>query len=362
MNLESRIEALRAVMVKDRAQAAIISTVSNMRFITAFDDVYDPGINAACVVTERFTRFFTDSRYVEAATAAASGGPWEVCMPKADLYVEICELMHAEGVDSLLLESAAPYGRFRFISEQFRGAVRPVDQLVEETRVVKEAEEIERIAAAAAMADRGFEHACGIIAPGATEVEIALDLEFFLRRNGSEEMPFAPIVASGPNASRPHAVPGVRRIETGDLIILDFGAKVGGYCSDMTRTVVVGSASEEQRRLYDAVLEANEAGLAAIRAGIPCVDVDLAAREVLQRHGLGEQFTHGVGHGVGLDIHEMPTVGPRSTQSLRADMVITIEPGVYVPGVSGVRIEDLVVVEESGHRCLTRAPKDLVEI
>jgi Xaa-Pro aminopeptidase len=362
MNLEPRIKALRAAMVKDRAQAAIISTVSNMRYITGFDDVFDPGINAACVVTEQLTRFFTDSRYVEVATAAAAGGPWEVRMPKSDLYVEICELMHAEGVDSLLLESEVPYGRFRFISEQFRGAVRPVDQLVEETRVVKESEETERIAAAAAIADRGFEHVCGIIAPGMTEAEIALEIEFFMRRNGSEEMPFAPIVASGPNASRPHAIPGKRRIETGEMIILDFGAKVGGYCSDMTRTVAVGTASDEQRRLYGAVLEANEAGLAAVRAGIPCVDVDLAAREVLVRHGLGDRFTHGVGHGVGLDIHEMPTVGPRSTQSLRADSVITIEPGVYVPGVAGVRIEDLVVVEESGHRCLTRAPKDLIVI
>ena len=183
-----------------------------------------------------------------------------------------------------------------------------------------------------------------------------------MRRAGSEEMPFPIIVATGPNGARPHAIPGDRQLASGDLVVLDFGARVRGYCSDMTRTVAIGEVSKEQRRLYGAVLEANEAGLSAVRSGIPCVDVDLAAREVLERHGLGAAFTHGVGHGVGLDIHEMPTVGPRSTESVRENAVITIEPGVYVENTAGVRIEDLVVVESSGHRRLTSAPKELIQI
>lgn len=362
MDIGARLAGVRRKLKEDGAPAALISLTSNLRYLTGFENVIDRGINAACLVTEERALFYTDSRYIEAASAAAEGGPWEVRLQKENLYVELCEDLHEQSVNSLLLESGVPYGRFKFVSEQFRGAVRMVDRLVESLRQIKEPEEIERIAEAAAIADRGFEHILGFIRPGVTEAEVALELEFAMRRGGSEEMPFPLIVAAGPNGARPHAIPGDRTLASGDLVVLDFGARVDGYCSDMTRTVAIGDISKEQRRLYDAVFEANEAGLAAVRSGIPCVEVDLAAREVLERHGLGTAFTHGVGHGVGLDVHEMPTVGPRSTESVRENSVITIEPGVYVEGTAGVRIEDLVVVESSGHRRLTSAPKELIQI
>jgi Xaa-Pro aminopeptidase len=362
MNAELRLAALRKKLSGETTPAILVTARSNMRYLTGFDGVIDEGINAACLVTADHARFYTDHRYIEAATQAAEGTPWEVRPQRENLYIEICDDLLADDTHSLLLESSAPYGRFMFISEQFRGAVRVVDHYIEELRAIKEPGEIERIAAAAAIADRGFEYICGFIAPGVTEATIALELEFFMRREGSEGMPFEPIVASGSNGARPHAIPGSRQVEAGDLIVLDFGARVGGYCSDMTRTVAVGSVSDEQRRLYDAVLAANEAGLAAVRSGMPCVEVDLPARDVLVAHGLGERFTHGLGHGVGLDVHELPTVGPRSTQSLRAGHVVTIEPGVYVEGFAGVRIEDLVVVEADGYRRLTSAPKDLIVI
>lgn len=362
MDVAARIDGLRARMRERKAPAALISTNSNLRYMTAFDGVIDAGINAACIVTAASARFYTDARYFEAAREAAAGGPWEVCLHKENLYVDMCEHLHAEEVTSLLIEAGVPYGRFKFVSEQFRGAVRAVEQLVETMRHVKEAEEVERIATAAAVADRAFEHILGILAPGVTEAEIALEMEFFMRRNGAEAISFDPIIASGPNGARPHAIPGDRRLASGDLVVLDFGARVGGYCSDMTRTVAIGRVSDEQRRLYDAVLEANLAGIAAVRAGIPCAEVDAAARSVLEGQGLGAYFTHGLGHGVGLDIHEMPTVGARSTESLLADSVVTVEPGVYVEGKAGVRIEDLVVVEESGCRILSTAPKELVQI
>lgn len=362
MDIGARLAGVRRKIKEDGAPAALISLTSNLRYLTGFEDVIDRGINAACLVTEDLALFYTDSRYVEAATAAAAGGPWEVRLQKENLYVELCEDLHEQGVASLLLESGVPYGRFKFVSEQFRGAVRVVDRMVETLRQIKEPEEIDRMAEAAAIADRGFEHILTFMRPGVTEQEVALELEFAMRRAGSEEMPFPLIVATGPNGARPHAIPGQRKLEAGDLVVLDFGARVGGYCSDMTRTVAIGEASKDQRRLYDAVLEANEAGLAAVRSGIPCAEIDLAAREVLERHGLGATFTHGVGHGVGLDVHEMPTVGPRSTESVRENSVITVEPGVYIEGTAGVRIEDLVVVESSGHRRLTNAPKELIEI
>lgn len=362
MDVNGRLGALRRRLHEAEAPAAMVSLTSNLRYLTAFDGVIDHGINGACLVTEDRARFYTDARYIDAATAAAAGGPWEVILQKENLYIELCEQLQSEGFTSLLLESDVPYGRFKFVSEQFRGGVRAVDRLVESGRQIKEPGEIERIAAAATIADEAFQHILGIMKPGITEREVALELEFTMRRNGSEEMPFDPIIASGPNAARPHAVPSARELEPGDMVVLDFGAKVGGYCSDMTRTVVIGKASDDQRRIYGAVLEANEAGLAAVRAGLPCAEVDQAARGVLQRHGLGEHFTHGVGHGVGLDIHEYPSLNPRSTHSLRRSMVVTVEPGVYVTDVAGVRIEDLVVVEESGCRILTHAPKELIEI
>jgi Xaa-Pro aminopeptidase len=362
MDVEARLASVRRKMRDEGVGAAVISMRSNMLYLTAFDGVIDHGISAACAITEDHARFYTDGRYIDAAREAAGEGPWDVVLQGENLYIDCCDQLQADGVTSLLLESEVPYGRFTFISQQFRGAIRVVDQLVETARMIKEAEEIERIAAAAAIADKAFEHLLGFIKTGMTEREIALELEFFMRRNGAEEMAFDPIVASGPNSARPHAIPGERRLAPGDLLVLDFGAKVGGYCSDMTRTVAIGSPSDAQRRLYEAVLEANEAGLAAVRSGLPCVEVDRAARDVLVGKGLGELFTHGLGHGVGIDIHEMPTVGQRSTQSLRSGAVVTIEPGVYESGVGGVRIEDLVVVEESGYRLLTNAPKELIEL
>lgn len=362
MRVDERLRALRRALADDEAPAVLVTSVSNLRYLTAFEGVIDPGINAACLVTGDSARFYTDHRYAEAAAAAATGTSWEVRVQREDLYVEICEDLAADGIEALLVESAMSYGRFTFISEHLRGAVRAVDHYVEGLRQVKEPEEIERIATAAAITDAAFEHMLGFIRPGLAEREIAFELEYHMRRNGSDGLAFDIIAAAGPNAARPHAVPGDRMLAAGDLLILDFGAKYADYRSDMTRTVVLGRATDEQRRLYDAVHAANAAGLAAVRSGVPCVDVDGAARAVLEAAGLGELFTHGLGHGVGLDIHEMPTVGRKSHESLRVGMVVTVEPGVYVEGFGGVRIEDLVVVEEAGYRLLSHAPKQLIEI
>ena len=362
MESSARLEALRRKMDADGVPASLITAPSNLRYLTGFEAVIDDGINAAAVVTLDGAWFFTDHRYTEAAGVAAAGTAWEVVAQRENLYVEVCELLHGRGIETLLFESSAPYGRFSFVSHQFGGSVRVVDNYVETIRQVKEPAEIERIAQAAALTDRAFDHICGYIAPGVTEAEIALELEFYMRRNGSDGIAFAPIVGAGPNGAKPHGQPGPRTVALGDLIVLDFGARIGGYCSDMTRTVAVGRPTDAHRRLYDAVLAANLAGIEAVRSGVPCAEVDRAAREVLEQAGLGGLFTHGLGHGVGLDIHEMPTVGRKSTESLRAGAVVTIEPGVYVPGDVGVRIEDLAVVEEAGCRLLSHAPKELIEI
>jgi Xaa-Pro aminopeptidase len=362
VNTQPRLASLRQRLADEEAGAALITQRVNMLYLTGFEGVIDSGVNAACVVTAEGARFYTDARYSEAAVGAAEGTPWEVRLQKESLYIELCCELRREGVETVVMEASAPYGRFKFISEQFAGNVQVVEQWVEEIREVKERAEIERIERAAALTDRAFDHVLGMLAPGLSEIEVALEIEFFMRRNGSEGVAFEPIVASGPNSARPHAMPSDRRLQAGDLVVMDFGSKVGGYCSDMTRTVVIGKANDRQRELYEAVLAANLAAIAGLRAGMSGSEVDLIARDVLTQRGLGEHLAHGVGHGVGLAVHELPSLGARSREAVRGGSVVTIEPGVYIPGFGGARIEDLVHVDEAGARLLSHAAKEMIEI
>lgn len=362
MNSDRRAATLRRRLANEGMSAFVVTSIPNIRYLTGFEGVFDSGANAACLITPEIARVYTDSRYAEAAESAAEGTAWAVRTPPDSLYVEMCTDMAADGIESFALESSIPYGRFRFLSEKFAGRICVMDQWIETIRQVKEAAEIERIAAAATLTDRAFDHILGVLSPGMSERDIALELEVFMRRNGSVGLAFDSIVASGQNGSRPHATVTNREIEPGDLITLDFGASVDGYCADMTRTVCIGRATDQQRDVYNAVLEANEAGIAAVRSGVSGADVDAVARGVLERRELAQHFGHGLGHGVGMEVHEMPSVSPRGKESLLAGSVITIEPGVYIPGFGGVRIEDLVVVEESGCRLLSASPKELIEI
>ena len=362
MNADARLAALRRRLDEEQLPALLVTDVANLRYVTGFEGVIDAGINAACLVSSDFARFYTDSRYREAAENAAAGTEWTVHVSRESIYVEMATALREEGVETLAVESSIAYGRFRYISEQFGGDVRIVDALVEHLRQVKDAEEISRIAAAAALTDRAFEHILPYIRAGVSEREIALELEFFMRRNGSDGVAFDPIVASGTNSCRPHAQVTDRVVEQGDFVKLDFGARVDDYCADMTRTVVVGEASERQREIYDAVLAANLAALDAVRPGLTGVALHQVAVDVLEQRGLHEHFGHGLGHGVGLDVHELPHVGPSGRESILTGSIITIEPGVYLAGFCGVRIEDLVVVEESGARLLSHTRKELIEL
>lgn len=362
MNLALRIESLRRRIEAEGLAGALISNPTNVAYITGFDGVFDGEDAHAAVVSPRELLLYSDGRYAEALNAAAAGGPWEVRIPERNIYVTLCQDMVDIGVDSLAVESSIPYGRFRFVSERFEGNVIAADQWVEEIRCVKDSGEIERIEAAQAISDAAFTHILPFLVPGASERDIALELETFMRRNGSDGVAFPAIVASGPNSALPHARATYRQIEADEFVKLDFGARVQGYCSDMTRTVVVGRATERHREVYSAVLAANLAGIAAAKAGVSGASVDEASRAVLTGLGFGEHFVHGVGHGVGLAVHELPPVGPRGTKSIPGGSVITIEPGVYIPGFGGVRIEDLVFVEDSGARVLTRSTKDLIEL
>jgi len=239
-------------------------------------------------------------------------------------------------------------------------AWRPTKGLVESLRICKDEGEIQRIRQAARLTDKGFEHILNYLRPGVQEREVALELEFFLRREGAEGVSFAPIVASGPNSALPHARPGERVLEPGDFVVLDFGVIIDGYCSDLTRTVVIGRASDRHREIYELVRKAQQHALGEVGPGKDALAIDKGVREVFAAQGVAEHFGHGLGHGVGLEIHEAPTLSSRSTDELRAGMVVTIEPGLYFPGWGGVRIEDLVLVTPQGMENLSSSSKDFL--
>ena len=355
--------ALRERLLAENADALALTDVINIGYCTGFIGVLDDEPAHVALITGTQSIIFTDSRYYEAMHHAAEGSPWHVQLVDGWLVPAVADELAATGARRVAIESSMPHSRFAAFADAVDAEVIEAAGWVEVLRAVKAAGEIGAIDAAQELTDRAFAHLLGgMLRAGATERQIALELEFFMRREGSEGVAFPPIVASGPNSALPHALPGERALAKGDFVVLDFGARLGGYCADMTRTVVIGSASDRQREVYDAVLAANVAGTAAARAGLAGRDIDAAARSVIAERGFGEYFGHGVGHGVGREVHELPRVGPRSEAPVEAGAVITIEPGIYIPGFGGVRIENLAVVEEGGVRVLTRSSMDLLEL
>jgi Xaa-Pro aminopeptidase len=362
VNADPRLASIRLRLVDSEPDALYVTSIHNVVYLTGFDGVFDDGASAVCVITGERALVYTDSRYAEAATLAAAGTAWSVVITSDPLETRACADFVADGGGLLGFENSLAFARYESLSKGCGSQPVPTEQWVEESREVKEAAELERIGQAAALTDRTFDHILGVLAPGMSEAEVAVELESFMRRNGSEGVAFPSIVASGTNSSRPHATVTDRRIEGGDPVTLDFGARVGGYCADMTRTVVVGRATDDFRRVYDAVLAANEAGRSAVRAGMPGMEIDRVARTSLDDAGFGEHFGHGLGHGVGLQVHELPSVGPRGKREVPTGSVITIEPGVYLEGRFGARIEDLVTVEDEGCSVLTTSARDLIEV
>ncbi len=362
MDVTARLAALRTRLLEEGIEAFIARSVPNVTYLSGFDGVWDDEPSSLILVTHFATTVVTDSRFREASQSAAHGGPADVFVAPADAWVAVSGLLAGYGLTRVAVEASLPWRVIEHARAVIEGEVIPVDDWVELLRMTKDAEEVRRMCDAQALTDAAFDHILGFVCEGMTEAEIALELEFHMRSQGSEGVAFAPIVASGPNSALPHAKPGPRRVQRGDLLKMDFGARVGGYCADMTRTVVMGPATGQQRDMYAAVLSANLAGIAAVAGGRVGSEIDAAAREVIEAAGYGERFGHGLGHGVGLEIHEAPSVGPRGTRPVPVGSAITIEPGIYIPGLGGVRIEDLIVVESAGARVLTRSSKELIEL
>lgn len=360
MESRPRIASLRSRLEREGVAAIGVTHPVNVAYLTGFEDVFDNERAHVALVTADTCVLFTDSRYAQAAREAAEGTPWQVQTVSDAPWSQVAETL--DTTETLAIEDTVEHRTYLDLEERLEPRIVPASGWIEDLRATKSAEEIARIEQAQSLTDAAFEHILSMVRAGVSEREVAFELECFMRRNGSDGVAFDPIVASGPNSARPHAKVTDRVIERGDFVKMDFGARMQGYCADMTRTVVVGSASDRQKEIYAAVLAANAAGIGAVSPGSSGQALDAAARQVIESAGFGANFGHGLGHGVGREVHELPGVGPRSTRPVPAGSVITIEPGVYLEGFGGVRIEDLVVVEEGGARVLSRSPKSLLEL
>ena len=315
------------------------------------------------IVAKGGCRYFTDSRYIEAAENGIRGFR-VIQMDRQHPYAQLINEAIADfGLKTLgYEESYLTVAELREFEEKLNAELTPMHKQISGFRATKEDWELERMRKAQEITDLTFSQVLPLLRAGMTEKELQAELIYGMYRNGAEGLAFDPIVVSGPNTSLPHGVATDRVIREGDFVTMDFGALYGGYCADMTRTVAVGYATEEMQNIYNTVLQAQLAGIAATRAGVTGRDVDAAARQVIADAGYGEYFGHGYGHCIGMECHEMPSCNPSGSTALAPGMVSSAEPGIYLPGKFGVRIEDLVVVTENGCENLTASPKNLIII
>ncbi len=352
MDHAGRAGRVRHELARLEVDALLVTNLTNVRYLTGFS-----GTNGQTLVTDTTTLFFTDPRYEARAGQIVTEAEVEIYPTRlTDVLGPRLESQRIRrlGVEADTMTLAE---RDRLAERLSSTELAPVEGVVEEHRRTKDRDEIAAIKSAVQIADDAFAWAIDRLAPGATEREVALDLEVRMRLSGADDVSFDPIVGSGELSAHIHHTPTDRPFEKGDLILLDFGCRVDGYCSDMTRTVVLGSATEDQRETYELVLAAQMAGIAAVRAGVTGTDVDAAARTVIDVAGRGHHFPHSLGHGVGLEIHETPAL-KTSDVELRSGEVVTIEPGIYVTGEGGIRVEDVVVATEDGCDVLTGSAKD----
>lgn len=355
-NIASALEA-------EHLDAVLLTGEANRFYATGF---FTPGRDATALVTGQDAVFLTDARYTEAAARHLDGAELREVKPGHGLMDQLRELVFLKGVRRLGFEDAAmSVQSFRRLEKALSEGKAPCELVpasdaLLKLRQAKDPDELRAMEAAQGIAERALEDIVKEIRPGVTEKEIAARLQYLMLHYGASDMSFDPIVVSGPNGSLPHGIPGDRAIQPGDFVTMDFGCKWGGYCSDMTRTVAVGQPTEEMAAVYELVLKAQLAGIAASKAGVPGKDIDAAARQVIEAGGYGPYFGHGYGHSVGLEIHEGPNANSRDETPMPVGAVVSAEPGIYLPGRFGVRIEDVVIMEEGGCRNITQAPKELI--
>lgn len=352
-----RVEKLRGMLGGTGLEALYVTNPENRFYLSGFT-----GTAGALFMCRNKSCLLTDFRYT--VQAARESPDFEIIRVGESYPEKLLELAVKEGIKILGCEGEhLTYSQFVELEDKLTGVgLRPVSGLVEGLRLCKDGGEIRCIEEAVRLADEAFGQVLPAIRPGVTERSVALQLEFAMRGMGADAAAFKIIVASGPRSALPHGIASSRTIREGDLVTLDFGAVYRGYHSDITRTVAVGRASQKQEQIYSIVLRAQMSALASLRAGVPASLVDRAARQIIEESGYGEYFGHGAGHGLGLNIHEKPRLSSRDDTILRSGMVVTVEPGIYLPEWGGVRIEDTAVVEEGGCRILTSTPKEKLMI
>lgn len=361
MNHAVRIRKLRRALQKHEMEAFWITHLPDVRYLSGFS-----GSSAVLVATPRKAALFTDGRYTEQARQEVKGATVVIAEKSTvkEAAAWVSEQSESAGFDPAHTNVADLEAYREAIPRRNRKRFfQPVKEpLVMNMRLIKDADELELMRHAAAVGSKLFDMVVPHITAGRTEFEVAADLEFFARNMGVDGMSFDTIVASGVRSSMPHGKASEAKLPRKGFVTLDFGVILKGYCSDMTRTVHLGRASREEQDAYDAVLAAQQAAVAAVRSGVTCGQVDEAARSVLRDAGLAQYFTHSTGHGVGLEIHEPPRLGAEQETKLKPGMVVTIEPGVYLPGKFGIRIEDMVAVTATGGEVLTPATKAWMQL
>ena len=344
-------------ILKNENDAVIVTSPENRRYFTGFNSS-----DGYLVITKKEAVFFTDSRYIEAATNRITACK---CALLKRVNETLAPYLKELNIKNIYLETerltVAELNNLKKIFEFCNvEAKEEVDQIINKLRAVKTDYEVECIKKAQKIAEDAFNHILTFIKEGVTEKEIALELDFYMLSHGAEAVSFETIAVSGKNSSMPHGVPSDKKIEKGDFITMDFGAMYNGYHSDMTRTVILGEPTEKQREVYETVLKAQKASLAVLKNGITGFDADKAGRDIIDAKGYKDNFGHGTGHGVGIEIHESPNLSPYSKATLETVNVVTDEPGIYIPDEFGVRIEDMALITEDGFVNLTSCEKELI--
>jgi Xaa-Pro aminopeptidase len=354
----ARRKRLRELIRQAEVEALLVTNFKNVTYLTGFtgDDSY-------LLVTQSDELLITDPRYTTQLEEECPGLPLEIRVPGVQMPEAVNKVIEAAKLARLGLEgSSATLSLERSIAKALPNVqLEATENLVEQLRIVKDKHEIEATRVACAQARRAFDVVRASLTPQMTEFEVATELEYQARRFGAKALSFSPIIAVGPRAALPHATPSERRLGESDFVLVDWGANSGLYMSDLTRIIVTGKISPKLRKIYGVVLKAQLAAIDAIRPGRTCEQVDRVARKIISRAGFGRAFGHGLGHGTGLEIHEAPRLAVGQKTKLRPGMIVTVEPGIYLPGWGGVRIEDDVLVTRTGHEVLTDVPKQLDE-
>ena len=357
--MQIRYNKLNALLESKNLDAVLVSDGYNMRYLSGFT-----GATGYLLITKNSKTLFTDSRYTVAATAQAP----DYTVVEVDAARDYCrfinEVLSAEGIVTLGFEAnQVRYSTYVNLKDRLKvKELVPLGGELADLRRIKTTEEIALHRQAEHIGDIAFEEILKELKPGVTELEVAAKLEYIMKMNGADKLSFDSIIASGVNSSKPHAEPGHKKIESGDFVTMDFGCVYNGYCSDMTRTVVVGKANAKQKEIYNTVLAAQLAVLDMLKPGLKGKEYDKVARDVIYGAGYEGYFGHGLGHSVGLEIHENPRFSMIEEDIVEAGMIMTVEPGIYIPDFGGVRIEDMVVLTENGYENLTNSRKELIEL